>query len=569
MNRLITPHGGILREFFASDLRVEKLKKECSDYPSIDLTPRQLCDLELLLNGAFSPLTGFLVQQEYESVLDNMRLTDGTVWPMPVTLDIAKDLAGSINIGDRIALRDGEGLPLALLDVKDIWKIDREHEALAVFSTKNPEHPGVDDLFKAKDYYVGGELEGIQLPIHYDYQIYRLTPSGLRARFQELGWQRIVAVQANNPLHRVHMEMILSTARGINGNILLNPLVGMTKPKDIDHHTRMRCYLAISQRYPPNLMMMNLLPLAMRLAGPREALWHAIITKNYGCTHFIMGRDHASIGSDSLNGSHYDPYEAQRLVQEYEDKIQIKMVPFKEMAYVPKLHKYLPLNEIPRGYKKIYISGIELRRKLDEGNEIPEWFSFPEVIKELKKSYLPRCKQGFTIFLTGLPCSGKSTLANILTVKFLEMADRPVTLLDGDIVRKNLSSELGFSKEHRDLNIIRIGFVASEITKNRGIAICAPIAPYEESRNANRRLISQYGGYIEVYVSTPLEVCEQRDIKGLYAKARAGTIKSFTGVGDPYELPNNPELIIDTTNMTPKEGAQEILLFLRKQGYLK
>ena len=569
MNHLISPHGGMLSELLVSELRAKELKRESIDYQSINLTPRQLCDLELLLNGAFYPLTGFLVQKEYESVLDNMRLTDGTVWPIPITLDITKDLANSINIGDKIALRDGEGFLLAVLHVKDIWEIDKEREALTVFGTKNPEHPGVNSLFAAKDYYVGGELEGIQLPIHHDYKMYRFTPSELRARFEKLGWQRIVAFQTRNPLHCAHMEMTLRAAKEVNGNLLLHPVVGMTRLGDIDHYTRVRCYLAVSQRYPPNLMMMSLLPLAMRFAGPREALWHAVIRKNYGCTHFIIGRDHAGTGYDSSGGSHYDPYEAQRLVQEYEDEIEIKMVPFKEVAYVPKLHKFLPLDEIPRGYETINISGTELRRRLDEGIDIPEWFTFPEVIQELRRSYLPRSKQGLTVFFTGLPCSGTSTLANALMVKFLEMGDRPVTLLDGDIVRKNLSSELGFSKEHRDLNIMRIGFVASEITKNRGIAICAPIAPYEKIRNYNRKLISQYGGYIEVYVSTPLEICEQRDTKGLYAKARAGIINGFTGISDPYEPPKNPELKIDTTSITPEEGVQEILQFLEKRGYIK
>ena len=570
MSELISPHGGVLCNLLVSKERAQELRKESVTYPSIDLTRRQQCDLELLLNGGFSPLKGFMEQEDYESVLDNLRLKNGIVWPIPITLNISEKMAGSIKIRDKVALRDDEGFLLAILNVKDIWKVDKRKEAIKVFGTDSDEHPGVYFLYhNTQNYYVGGDIEGIQLPMHHDFNIYRHTPSELRSIFKKLGWRRIVAFQTRNPLHRAHVEMTLRAAKDADANLLIHPVVGMTKPGDINYYTRVRCYIKISKRYPPNMMILSLLPLAMRMAGPREALWHAIIRKNFGCTHFIVGRDHAGAGINSSGESFNGPYEAQELVKRFESEIGIKMVPFKEMVYVEKLSQFMPIDDVPKGEKYMSISGTELRRRLTEGLDIPEWFSYPEVIEELKKIYPPKDKQGFTIFFTGLPSSGKSTIAKVLLGKFLEMGGRPVTLLDGDIVRKNLSSELGFSKEHRNLNVMRIGFVASEITKNGGIAICAPIAPYEKIRRHNRELISQFGGYIEVYISTPIEVCEKRDTKGLYAKARAGIIKNFTGINDPYEIPKNPEITIDTTNMTPEESAQEILLYLEKKGYIK
>jgi len=553
-----------------SEKRLEELKKEAFNYPLLHLSQRQECDLELLLNGGYSPLKGFMGREDYEHVLDELRLKDGTVWPIPITMDVSEDFASSVKDGDKIALRNEEGLLLAIMNVDDIWKIDKKREAAKIFGTTNEEHPGVYFLYhNVKNYYVGGKLEGVQLPPHYDFKMLRLTPAELRTKFNKLGWKRVVAFQTLNPIHRAHVEMLLRVANENSANLLIHPAVGMTKPGDINHYIRVRCYIEVIKKFPPDMALLSLLPLAMRTAGPREALWHAIIRKNYGCTHFIVGRDHAGPGSDSSGRPFYGVHDAQKLVEQFEHEIGIELVPFKEMVYVPEMGKFVATNEVPQGIKTVDISDTELRRRLTEGIDIPEWFSYPEVIRELRKVHPPRNKQGFTVFFTGLPCSGKSTLANVLLVKLLEMNERPVTLLDGDVVRKNLSSELGFSKEHRDLNVMRIGFVASEITKNRGIAICAPIAPYDKTRRYNREMISQYGGYIEVYISTPLEVCEKRDLKGMYAKARAGEIKGFTGIDDPYEVPKNPEITLDTTKMSPEEAVHEILLYLENKGYIK
>ena len=538
-------------------------------WPSWDLTDRQLCDLELLLNGGFSPLSGFLTEVDYEPVLTDMRLADGSLWPMPVTLDVTEEFGEGVSVGDSIALRDPEGVMLAALHIEDMWHPDRKREAETVFGTTNPEHPGVEFLLNGPNpVYLGGRVEGVQLPVHYDFPMLRLTPAELRDEFARRGWTKIVAFQTRNPMHRAHVELTLRAAKGIEANLLIHPVVGMTKPGDVDHYTRVRAYQHVLKRYPKGTAMLSLLPLAMRMGGPREAVWHAIIRKNYGVTHFIVGRDHAGPGSDSSGKPFYGPYDAQVLLKEHQDEIGVEMVPFRMMVYVPEHDRFEPVDEIPEDTKTLSISGTELRDRLADGREIPEWFTYPEVVDELRRTHPPRHKQGFTVFFTGLSGSGKSTIANVLLVKLLEMGGRPVTLLDGDIVRKNLSSELGFSKEHRDINIMRIGYVASEITKNGGIALCAPIAPYEWVREHNRERISRVGGYILVHVSTPIEVCEQRDRKGLYAKARAGIIKEFTGISDPYEEPLNADLSIDTTDISPGEAANQIILHLESMGYI-
>jgi sulfate adenylyltransferase len=549
--------------------RAGQLKEASRDWESWDLTPRQVCDLELLLNGGFSPLSGFLSKGDYEGVCGSMRLGDGTLWPIPITLDITEDLAEELSEGLTLALRDAEGVMLSALHVEGIWKPDLAGEATAVFGTDNPEHPGVAYLLnQSNPVYVGGRLEGLQRPIHYDYRELRHTPDELREKFAKLGWRKIVAFQTRNPMHRAHQELTLRAAKKVEANLLIHPVVGMTKPGDVDHYTRVRCYQALLPHYPQDTAKLSLLPLAMRMGGPREAVWHAIIRKNYGCTHLIVGRDHAGPGSDSKGKPFYGPYDAQELLQQHEDELGVTMVPFKMMVFVQEKDSYFPVDEVPEGTKSLSISGTELRQRLADGKEIPDWFTFSEVARELRRSHPPRHKQGFTVFFTGLSGSGKSTVANALQAKLLEMGGRPVTLLDGDIVRKHLSSELGFSKEHRDINIRRIGYVASEITKNGGIAICAPIAPYDNIRKENKALISPYGGYILVHMSTPIEVCEQRDRKGLYAKARAGIIKEFTGVSDPYEEPDNADVVIDTTDYTPEEEAQQIILHLQKEGYI-
>lgn len=549
--------------------RVEDLRQKALDYTTLDMNRRQLSDLELLLNRAFYPLTGFMNSKDYDGVVEEMRLEDGTVWPMPICLDVDEKFAKGLKKGQLLALTDPEGFLLAIMTVEDIWQPDKKKEAQMVYGTDDSSsHPGVQQLYDTvKDWYIGGPIEGVSLPIHYDFRDLRLTPSETHRRFSQYGWRNVLGFHTEEYLHCAHREMVLASAREIGASIFLHPVVGLESPGSMDHYTHVRCYQQFVKRFPSNMIMLGLTPLTERWAGPREALWHAIIRKNFGCSHFMVADDHGDPFARNGKDLFYPLHAAQKLVDLYSKDTGIGMVPQEKMGYLEEKAQYVFLKDVDEQEVKS-ISSPELRRRLEHGLDIPEWFSYPEVVEELRKSFPPRSKQGFTIFLTGLSGSGKSTIAQVLMVKFMEMRDRPVTLLDGDVVRKNLSSELTYSKEHRNLNVTRIGFVASEITKNGGVALCAPIAPYEESRQANRALISRYGGYIEVYVSTPLEVCEQRDRKGLYAKAKAGKIKGVTGVSDPYIPPSNPEMTIDTSTMTPAEAVQEILLYLEEQGYI-
>jgi sulfate adenylyltransferase len=566
---LIAPHGGTLVNLLASPERAAELREASREWPSWDLTARQLCDLELLLNGGFSPLKGFLTRRDYDPVCASMRLADGTLWPMPITLDLTAEAARGLDSGGKLALRDPEGVMLAVLEIEDVWQPDRVAEAEAVFGTANREHPGVAYLLEQSHHvYVGGSLLGLQLPVHYDYRPLRHTPNDLRAEFARLGWRKVVAFQTRNPMHRAHQELTRRAARECDANLLIHPVVGMTKPGDVDHYTRVRCYQALMPSYPPNTAMLSLLPLAMRMAGPREAIWHAIIRKNHGCSHLIVGRDHAGPGKDGSGRPFYGPYDAQESLRKHERELGITMVPFRQMLYIPALDTYLPEDEVPPGAEAVDISGTEQRRRLQLGIDLPAWFTFPAVERELRRSSPPRHRQGFAVLFTGLSGSGKSTIANVLLIKLLEMGGRPVTLLDGDLVRKHLSSELGFSKEHRDINIRRIGFVASEIVKNGGIAICAPIAPYDDVRKEVRAMVAAAGGFALVHVATPLEVCEARDRKGLYAKARAGIVKQFTGISDPYEAPADAEVVLDGTELTPEQSADRILRYLEREAYL-
>jgi sulfate adenylyltransferase len=569
-SHLVTPHGGELVDLIVGPEEASELKAHSREWPSWDLTPRQLCDLELLLSGGFSPLAGFMNKADYESVCHNMKLANGTLWPIPITLDVTEDFAKKLTGGSsKIALRDPEGVMLAVFHVDEIWQPDRKAEAKAVFGTTSKLHPGADyAVNKANPWYVGGKLEGLQLPSHYDFRSIRHTPAELRGEFARLGWRKVVAFQTRNPMHRAHAELALRAGKTVEANLLIHPVVGMTKPGDVDYFTRVRCYQLLLPKFPAGTARLSLLPLAMRMGGPREAIWHALIRKNHGCSHLIVGRDHAGPGKDESGKPFYGPYEAQETFRKYENEIGVTMVPFSMMVYLEDKDEYVPDTDVLKDAKVLNISGTELRDRLNNGREIPGWFTYPEVAKELRKSYPPRHKQGVTIFFTGLSGSGKSTIANILMTKFLETGGRPVTILDGDLVRKNLSSELGFSKEHRDINIRRIGYVASEITKNGGIAICAPIAPYESVRQQVRQMIEPHGGFILVHVSTPIEVCESRDRKGLYAKARAGIVKEFTGVSDPYEEPKNAEVTINTGELTQEEAAQEIILHLEREGFI-
>ena len=559
-------------ELFAPAKDIKKLKIEAASLLSWDLTQRQCCDLELLMNGGFYPLNGFLNEKDYLSVLENMRMADNSLWPIPINLDVSKIFAKDLKINQKIALRDPEGVILAILEISDIYTPNKEKEAELVFGTNDIAHPSVNYLHnKAGDVYLGGQIIGIQPVVHYDFRAIRDTPNELRSFFHKVGWDRIVAFQTRNPLHRAHQELTFKAAKEAQANLLIHPVVGMGKPGDIDHFTRVRCYEAVINQYPATTTSMSLLNLAMRMAGPREAIWHGLIRKNHGCTHLIIGRDHAGPGSDSNGDSFYGPYDAQKLFKEYEDEMGIEMVDFKHMVYVQERAQYEPFEEIKDKDKitVLNISGTELRRRLNEGLDIPEWFSFPSVVKELRKTKPARSKQGFTVLFTGFSGSGKSTIANALLIKLMEMGGRPVTLLDGDVVRKNLSSELGFSKEHRDLNIRRIGYVASEITKNGGIAICAPIAPYASTRDAIREDIEKFGAFIEIHVATSIEECERRDRKGLYKLAREGKIKEFTGISDPYDVPQCPELSLETEDIDVDKCAHQVILKLESMGLIK
>ena len=558
-------------ELYVSADETTDKKHHAANLQSWDLSARQICDLELLMNRGFYPLTGFLSEADYNSVLEDMRLSDGSLWPIPITLDVSNDFSESVAIGDEIALRDPEGVILAILEVSDKWAPNKAREAEMVFGANDMAHPAVAYLHnQAGDVYLGGRIIGLQPPTHYDFKQYRSSPNELKKQFEKHGWYKTVAFQTRNPLHRAHQELTFRAAREVGANLLIHPVVGMTKPGDVDHFTRVRCYEAVMDKYPAATTDLSLLNLAMRMAGPREAVWHGIIRKNHGCTHMIIGRDHAGPGKTSKGEDFYGPYDAQNLFKKFEQEIGIEMVDFKNLVYVQERAQYEEEDKISDKDEVtiLSLSGTELRRRLSEGLDIPSWFSFEEVVTQLRASHPPRAQQGFTLFFTGLSGSGKSTIANAVRTKLMEMGGRPVTLLDGDIVRKNLSSELGFSKEHRDLNVRRIGFVASEITKNRGIAICAPIAPYHSSRLAVREEVETYGAFVEVHIATSLEECERRDRKGLYKLAREGKIPEFTGISDPYEVPENPELKLQTEGLDVDYCAQQVILKLEMLGLI-
>ena len=546
------------------------IKNDSLKHSSLVLTGRQVCDLELLMNKGFRPLKGFMNRQDYFSVLNNMRLSNGLLWPIPIVLDVNKKIGESFCVGEKLTLKNQEGFPLAILNINDIWKPSYNEEAHLVYGTTDPSHPGVSYILNRNEVYcLGGEIENISLPYHYDFQKDRHTPKALKKIFKDKNWDKVVAFQTRNPMHKAHVKMTLEAIRDLKAKLLIHPVIGETKPGDIDYFTRVRCYKMIMGEYPQDTAILSLLPLSMRMAGPREAVWHALIRKNYGCTHLIVGRDHAGPGTDSKGSSFYGPYDAQNLLEKYQNEIGISIVQFKTMVYVPSLNKHMQLEKINKKEEYKNLSGTEMRKLLDKGLKIPNWFTFENVAEELRKSTPPIHKRGFTIFFTGLSGSGKSTLANGLMIKLLEEGSRSVSLLDGDIVRTNLSSELGFSKGHRSINVRRIGFVASEITKNGGVAICAPIAPYEADRLANRQIISKYGIFIEVYVSTPLEICEERDSKGLYELARKGELKEFTGISDPYEEPKNPDISINSSGLSPEKLVEQIYRSIKSLGLIK
>lgn len=572
-NKLQIPaHGGHLHDLVVSETKATSLKKAAVDYPRITLNQRQLCDLELLLNGAYSPLTGFMNQSAYNSVLDNLHLPDNTLWPMPVVLDISKAQASKLKLtkGSTLALQDGEGFMLAVLNIDDIWQPDKTNEAKQVYGTTSTSHPGVQYLMETtQELYIGGVVQGIQLPDTHVFEIYRQTPKQLRAHFVDKGWRKIIAFQTSKIIHRLQRDILLSVAKQNQGNLLIHPTIGSTKPGDTHYYTRVHCYEAVLKHFPKQLVMMSLLPLSMRMAGARESLWYAIIQQNFGCTHCIVGPNHAEPPQANLADSQELSYHAQALISTHQGELQIQMIPVEEYQYNPSTNQFDSASNLKKSAQNgIKFSAAKIQSSLHENKTIPSWCSFDGVVSEMRKAYPPRNKQGFTLFFTGLSGSGKSTLAKTINAQLIEQGPRFVTLLDGDVVRLNLSSELGFSKPHRDLNIRRIGFVANEITKNGGIAICAPIAPYTKSRREVRELIEQHGAFIEIYVSTPLKVCESRDRKGLYVKARQGLIPEFTGISDPYQTPQQAELTIDTSQMGSKEAAQKVMLYLLNRGFL-
>lgn len=539
-----------------------------SDIPSLTLNQRQLCDLELLMNGGFAPLKTFLNRQDYDRVVNEMRLSDGTLWPIPVVLDIQKKNLETIQKGKTISLKDQEGYVLALLEVDEIWQPNKELEAEKVYGTTDTAQPGVHYLLnRVGEYYISGKLTKLQPQRHFDFVDLRKTPDELKNYFKENGIEKVIAFQTRSPMHRPHFELTMRAAIDADAHLLIHPIIGMTKPGDIDYFTRVKCYKKILDYYPEGTTTLNLLPLAMRMAGPREALWNAIIQKNYGCTHFIMRRNHKGLDKDNAK-RFYPSNAAQELVQTYAKEIGIVVISFKKIAYVEEDNQYQYVDEMSSDKKGLTLSSTQFIKLLNEGEDIPEWYSFSEVIQELRKVYPPRSKQGFTLFFTGLSGSGKSTIANAVAAKLLELQDRPITMLDGDVIRHHLSSELGFSKEHRSINVRRVGFVSSEITKNRGIAICPMIAPYEIDRKYNRELVSTVGNFIEIYVSTPVDVCADRDTKGLYELAKQGKITGFTGVNDPYEAPLNPEIAIDTSAYSLEEAVEIILSYLRQVKHI-
>lgn len=535
--------------------------------PRLNLRGRQLHDLEIMLVGGFAPVAGFMDEAEYKSVVETMRLPDGSVFPIPIVLDVPTE--SPYAVGEKVLLCDPFGNPLATMHIMSRYTPDKANEARNVYGTEDTMHPGVQYILdEMHPDYIGGSVEHIALPTRHDFKQFRYTPAELKALFKERGWDKVVGFQTRNPMHRAHFELVKRAHERTGAPVLVHPVVGMTKPGDIDYVTRVRTYNVVCNTYGKDFTHLSLLPLAMRMAGPREAVWHSIIRKNYGCTHFIVGRDHAGPGKGSDGKDFYGPYEARDLAAKFADEIGITLVPSDELAYSKTRGSYVATGEITPEDEIENISGTEFRRRLREGEEIPEWFSFKESINILRESVKRDTRPGVGIFFTGLSCSGKSTLAQLLLARLQEMQDREITFLDGDIIRDHLSKGLGFSKEDRDENVRRVGFVASEIVRHGGIAIVSLIAPYQNARRAVRNRIEHYGEFVEIFVDTSLEECERRDTKGLYAKARQGIIKNFTGIDDPYEIPENPELVAKTEEATPEELVESILDYLKSSGVI-
>lgn len=565
-SRFNAPHGGKLINPQANPKRVLELRAAACDFTSLDLSARQLCDLELLGNGAFSPLTGFMGQKDYEQVCNRMRLADGTLWPVPITLDVPLKFAMKLTAGQILALRDCEGTMVAVLTVSEIWQPDKAAEAQALYATSVPTHPEVDFLLsKTGDAYISGKFELVEPPIHHDFAALRRSPKELRTAFIQDATRHVIAFQTHKLMHRAHVEFTRRAGQSHEALLLINGVVGRRNITDTSHFSLVRAWRAVLDRYPAGGVRLNLLELAPRMCGPRAPLWQAIVNHNHGCTHFIVEHDYASLGETASGEPLYGQYQAAEFVMRHEVELGVKIVPFRDLIYEEDHPEHIFTGRASG--RRFYAIG-PTRQEPSPAVEIVNWFSYDSVLRELHNSHPPRDRQGFTVFFTGLSGSGKSTIAQVLQAKLLEFGRRNITLLDGDIVRKHLSCELGFSREHRDINVCRLGYVSSLITQNRGIAICAPIAPYSRTRAQVRAMIEPYGGFIEVYVATPLETCEARDRKGLYARARAGLIKEFTGISDPYEPPSLAEVVIDTTQCGAHGAADEIIGYLTNAGYL-
>lgn len=564
---LIPPYGGHLVDLLVTGDAAASLRAHAQTLPSIQLSERSVCDLEMLAIGAFSPLDRFMGSNDHEWVLDEMRLANGALFPIPLILPV--EPAEAIEVGQEVALRSAKNELLAVMTIDEVFAWDADEVATKAFGTRDPRHPLVAEMRRWGSLAISGPLHVLQLPAHYDFRDLRLTPRQTRARLAATNRKNVVAFQTRNPLHRVHEELTRRAAEAIDGVLLLHPSVGMTKPGDVDHYTRVRTYAALADRYyEPDRILLSLLPLAMRMGGPREALWHAIIRRNYGANHFIVGRDHASPGIDSTGRPFYGPYDAQELVRRHSHELGMTVVPFSELVYLPDEERYEEVSRIPEGTRTAKISGTQVREEfLNLGRKLPTWFSRPEVADILADTYPPRHRQGACIWFTGLSGAGKSTTAEVLTVLLLERG-RQVTVLDGDVVRTHLSKGLGFSKDDRETNVRRIGFVAAEIVRHGGVVICAAISPYRTTRDEVRAMVGA-DRFIEVFVDTPLEVCEARDSKGMYAAARRGEIRSFTGIDDPYEPPIAPELALDTVSSTPEENAARIVEYLTEQGFVR
>lgn len=538
---------------------------------SLTLNDRIICDLDMLLLGGFAPLTGFLDEENYNSVVHNCRLTDGSLWAMPIVLPVNLEEHSKINGLSEIILKDKTGLPLAKMKVTSIFKPNLIEECEKVYGSSDTNHPYVKIVLGQGDvYYYGGSVEKIHGVLHYDFTDDRLSASQSRTWIKENGWKTILGFQTRNPMHRSHFELTKYALNklGNEAKLLLTPVVGVTQTCDVNYHVRTRCYQKLMKYYDGNAKLV-LLPLSMRMAGPREALWHAQIRKNYGCTHFVIGRDHAGPSYKKKDGSNfYGPYDAQDFVEQYKNEIGIDIITSKMIVYVENLAGYKPMDEVVEGDKVLNISGTEQRRLLKEGLPIPDWFSFPEIVEELRWEFKPLNRRGLCLYFVGLSGSGKSTIANYVKEKLMEREKhRNITLLDADIIRTHLSKGLGFSRADRSTNVQRIGYVASEIVKHYGICLCANIAPYADDRAVNRDLIGAEGNYVEIFMDTTLEECEKRDVKGLYKLAREGKIKEFTGISDPFERPENPELVLNGSDNI-NDSVETVIKYLEEKEFI-